>query len=127
MSVARHTVYNLAGAIGSLLIVLVTVPRYLARIGTERYGVLAILWMILGYFGLFNLGLTRTTTNRIAQLTDVRGREGVFWTALALNTALGLLGGLLLYIAGRLLVGPVFTLTPAFVHEIRISLPWPSP
>ncbi len=124
MSVARHTVYNLTGAIGSLLIVLVTVPLYLGRIGTARYGILAIVWLILGYFGLFNLGLTRATTNRIAQLTDERGREGVFWTALALNTGLGLLGGLLLYVVGLLLVGPVFRLTPTLVHEIRISLPY---
>ncbi len=124
MSVARHTVYNLTGAIGSLLIALVTVPLYLGRIGTARYGILAIVWLILGYFGLFNLGLTRATTNRIAQLTDERGREGVFWTALALNTGLGLLGGLLLYVVGLLLVGPVFRLTPTLVHEIRISLPY---
>ena len=124
MSVARHTFYNLTGAIGSLLIVLVTVPLFLARIGTARYGILAIVWIILGYFGLFNLGLNRATTNRIAQLEDEREREGVFWTSLALNTGLGLFGGLILYMAGRLLVGPVFTLTPTLAHEIRVSLPY---
>ena len=124
MSVVRHTVYNLTGAIGSLLIVLVTVPFYLERIGAVRYGILAIVWMILGYFGLFNLGLTRATTHRIAQLADGREREEVFWTAVVLNAALGFAGGLILYGAGLFLVGPVLTLAPALVHQIQVSLPY---
>ncbi len=124
MSLARHTVYNLIGAIGSLVIVLVTVPFYLERIGAVRYGILAIVWMILGYFGLFNLGLTRATTNRIAQLTDGGERERVFWTAVVLNAGLGLAGGLILYGAGVILVGSILNLAPSLTHEIRVSLPY---
>ena len=94
MSVSKHTAYNLAGAVIPLILSFVTVPAYLFLIGPDRYGVLAIAWLLLGYFGLFDLGLGRATSFRIASSKDSDPAEqaDVFRTALTINAGIGALG-----------------------------------
>ena len=113
MSIGRHTLYNLAGAAIPSLLALVTVPAYLTLIGPERYGVLAIAWLILGYFGVFDLGLGKATSQRIATLrdADAAARARAFSTALVANVMVGLIGAALLWPAGWLM----------FAHELRTT------
>lgn len=114
MSVTRNTIYNISGAGASVVVGLATVPLYLDQIGEARYGVLALVWLLLGYFGFFDLGLSRATANYIARLsTGPRSdQEAVFWTAAILNLILGIIGGLTLYFVG----GPIL------LHWLKASV-----
>src|SRR5271154_305941 len=93
---------NIFGAIVPLVVALVTVPIYIRHIGDARYGVLSIVWVLLGYFGFLDLGLSRAAANAMSKLRDApqptRGR--VLVTALVLNLGLGLFGGLCLFVFG---------------------------
>ncbi|MEL5848164.1 flippase [Candidatus Igneacidithiobacillus taiwanensis] len=124
--IARSTLINLAGAAVPAALLLITVPIYLHLIGEARYGVLAIVWLLLGYFGIFDLGFGRAVANRIAALRDAptEKREEVFWTGWFISFITGLLGGLLLYAIGHWLFGNVFVVSTNLRGEVDTALPW---
>lgn len=126
MSIRKHTVYNLAGALLPLGLALVTIPLYIKLIGDARYGVLAIAWLLLGYFGLFDLGLGRATAQRIAALGDGSPRQcaETFWTALAMNSGLGVIGGLVIWPVAIYFFGKVFSVDDALRPELARAIPW---
>lgn len=125
MSLARHTIYNLVGTIIPLALALVTIPIYIKLIGPERYGVLAIAWLILGYFGLFDLGLGRATSQRIAALRDnlPEERAAAFGTALIANFGIGVLGALIMAPIGWLLLGRQMATAPELRMEAVAAVP----
>ena len=126
MSLKRNTLYNIAGAASSIVVALATIPPYLHHIGEARYGVLALVWLLLGYFGLFDLGLSRATANHIARLRGhaQADREAVFWTAMLLNLGLGVIGGLVLYFVGGPVLYHWLKTSPAIHAEAVAALPW---
>ena len=126
MSIRKNTVFNLLGSVIPLAVSLVTIPIYLGLIGEARYGVLAIAWLLLGYFGLFDLGLGRATAQRIAALRDGTDAERAqtFWTALTLNVGLGVIGGLLIWPIAAYFFGHVFKIEDGLRPEMQAAVPW---
>ena len=124
--IARSTLINLAGATIPAALLLITVPIYLHLIGEARYGVLAIVWLLLGYFGVFDLGFGRAVANRIAALHDATAeeRQGIFWTGLAISAVTGLIGGAILYLLGHWLFAHVLDIHGALRTEAENAMPW---
>ena len=126
MSIKRNTAYNLLGAVLPLGLSLFTIPIYIRLIGDSRYGVLAVAWLLLGYFGLFDLGLGRATAQRIASLGDASKaqRASTFWTALVMNVSLGVVGGLIIWPVAAYFFGHVFSVDAALRPELAAAIPW---
>lgn len=126
MSIRKNTAYNLLGSVIPLVVSLVTIPIYIRLIGEARYGVLAIAWLLLGYFGLFDLGLGRATAQRIAAQRDATASERAetFWTALTMNVGLGIVGGLLIWPIASYFFGNVFKVEDALRPEMQAAVPW---
>jgi O-antigen/teichoic acid export membrane protein len=125
-AVAKHTIYNLVGQALPLGLGLVTIPLYLHLIGPDRFGVLSIAWLLLGYFGLFDLGLGFATSFRIAALSEAApaDRARTFWTALAVNAGMGAVGGVVLWGAAGALFSHVFKMPPQLRPEMMQALPF---
>ncbi|MCO5791484.1 MAG: flippase [Blastomonas sp.] len=125
MSVSRNSAYNLVGAALPIVLALATVPVYLKLVGPDRYGVLAIAWLLLGYFGLFDLGLGRATSQRIAALRDAppAERAATFWTALCVNVVMGAVGALLFWPLSYYLFGHFFRVDEALRPEVIAAAP----
>ena len=66
--------------------------------GKERFGLLAIIWMGVGYFSLFDMGLGRALTKLVAErLSGGQLDElgALIWTAMGLVAFMSILGSLL--------------------------------
>lgn len=126
MSILRNSLYNLTGSLLPTVVTIFTVPVYLRLIGVDRYGILVIVWVLLGYFGVFDLGLSRATAQRIAALrhTEPSKRAEVFWTALMLNMIFGVIGGLLLWPVSRIYFRTFLHIAGPLKLEILATVPW---
>lgn len=122
----RDTLINLVGSIIPMFVMLITVPLYLKILGDVRYGVLALVWLVLGYFGFLEMGLGRATANHIARLHDAPDNERgtIFWTAISVNAGLGMVAALLLWVIGSYLLTSVLKIPVEFREETLAALPW---
>jgi O-antigen/teichoic acid export membrane protein len=95
-------------------------------IGDARFGVLSLIWLLFGYFGLFDFGLSRATANRLAQLRfgDPQERASVFYTALMLNAGLGIVAGATFYFAALPLLTYLSSSAGSLSTELPGALPW---
>jgi O-antigen/teichoic acid export membrane protein len=117
---------NVAGALVPLAVALVATPIYVRHIGDARYGVLSIVWVLLGYLGFLDFGLSRAAANALARLRTAPQpeRAAVLVTTLGLNLALGLVGSVVLALGGGYLLGHVLSVPDALKPEIASAFPW---
>lgn len=116
---ARNTLFNAAGQLTPLLVALFAVPLLVKSLGTERFGVLALVWMMVGYFSLFDLGIGRATTKLVTE--NIARREAaalsqLVWTSLGLLVCFGLSGTLLLGLLNHLIVFHFFNI-PEYLRD----------
>lgn len=70
MSIKIHTIWNIAGSAVPLVVAAVAVPHLVHSLGVESFGVLTLIWTLIGYFSLFDLGLGRAITHHISSKLD---------------------------------------------------------
>jgi O-antigen/teichoic acid export membrane protein len=123
--VNRNVVLTFLSAIGASALSLLTVPVYLHLIGPARYGVVAFVWLIVGYFGLFIVGLDKAITNLLAQhRDDPPAARSLFHTAMLLNLATSCTGGVIMYVAGYQILARTMGTDAALRGEILSAMPW---
>jgi O-antigen/teichoic acid export membrane protein len=68
MSLKRNTLWNLAGSGLPLIAAAGLIPFTLHRLGNEAFGVLTLIWALIGYFSLFDMGVGRALTYELSKL-----------------------------------------------------------
>lgn len=131
---ARNSALNLFGQVVPIVVAIVAIPPLVRGLGAERFGVLTLAWAAIGYFSLFELGLSRALTQAVAQRLGNGARHdlpSITWTALLLLFLLGSVGGLVVALLAPALVTRVLNVPAALrtetIHAIWIlaaSLPF---
>ena len=119
---ARNTLLNFIGQAMPLLVGVITIPFIVHGLGKERFGLLSLAWVILGYFAIFDLGLGRATTKFVAEALG-KGEEDqiprIVWTAVTVQAILGIIGALALAAITPLLVERVLNISPNLMVEAK--------
>ena len=119
---ARNTALNIAGQVIPLLVAVATIPYVVRGLGAERFGILSIAWLVLGYFALLDFGLGRAATKFIAECMARNESErlpGLLWTSLGMQIVMGGCAGLILAILAPAFTNGVFHVAPALRDETR--------
>jgi O-antigen/teichoic acid export membrane protein len=93
--VARNTLWNLIGQIAPLVAAIFAIPVLIKGLGVDRFGLLSLAWMVIGYFSLFDLGLGRALVKMVAEKLGASLIDEIpelAWTALVLMGFLGIVG-----------------------------------
>src|SRR3979490_384309 len=94
--IAKNSILNLAGQILPMLTGVLTIPYIVRGLGTDGYGILSIAMMLLGYFNIFDLGLSRATVKFVSENMSpekIHKVPDLVWTSLSLLVAMGCIGG----------------------------------
>jgi O-antigen/teichoic acid export membrane protein len=124
---ARNSIWNLLGQVLPLLVAAVVIPILISRLGLDRFGILTLAWALVGYFGLFDLGLGRALTKVVSEAL-AGGREGdaagAIWTATAILMAVGVVFTLVLFFISHWLIYSVIKVPPVLQHESVKAVYW---
>lgn len=117
---ARSAFWNFFGMAAPILMALFAIPLLIEGMGKERFGLLAIIWMGVGYFSLFDMGLGRALTKMVSERLG-RGTtddlDALIWTALILLVFLGGLGASVLLMFSDALVTRVLNVPAELQSE----------
>lgn len=65
--IGKNTSWNLFGQLAPILLALLVIPVLIKQLGTDRYGFLTLVWVLIGYVGVFDLGVGRAMTRVVAE------------------------------------------------------------
>jgi O-antigen/teichoic acid export membrane protein len=123
--VLGNLIWNAAGAMIPLLAGILSIPILINVLGTTKFGVLSLAWIIVGYFSLFDLGLGRALTHVISQKLATGAEADVpniARSGVLLLCGLGLLGGLIVALIAPWLVSTQIKVPPDLQSETLVSL-----
>jgi O-antigen/teichoic acid export membrane protein len=117
---AKSTIWNLLGQLLPMPVGLIAVPPLIRALGVDRFGMLSLAWVIVGYFSLFDLGLGRALTKLVADKLGGKDEHTIaplVWTSLFLLLLLGVVGGVIGLALSPWLVYSALKVPPALQAE----------
>jgi O-antigen/teichoic acid export membrane protein len=121
LGIFKNTLYNLAGNAIPLIVAVFTIPILVRGYGNEKFGILSLAWVLIGYFSLADLGLSRALTKFVAERLGQNRKNEIpelIWTALSLMTALGLIAAVLLALLTPILVTSILKIEATNTQEV---------
>jgi O-antigen/teichoic acid export membrane protein len=133
-SIANNVVVNFTGQLIPLLAAVICIPYILSKLGVDRFGVLNLAWVIVGYFSILDFGLGRALTHLLASKSTPSLQTGLpdlAWLSIYMIAGLGMVAALLAIVASPWLVDNIFvipdvirleTLTSFYILALSIPL-----
>lgn len=119
---AKNTIINLIGMLLPLVVGLIAIPFAIKGLGDELFGALTIAWTIIASLTLLDFGIGRAATKYASESVrngKVYQVNDIFWSAIGINTLLGLVGGLTFYIFLPYIISNYLNITQANLQETR--------
>ncbi len=121
----RNSILSLSSQCFPILVGIVTLPILIGKLGVDRFGILSLSWIFIGYLSIFDFGLGRSITKLVADLAhtgDTKGIREIVWTGLAAMLGVGTLIGLLVFLLGPFIVYRIVNIPPQFQHDALMCI-----
>lgn len=113
-NVAKNTFFNLLGYGIPLIVAVALIPPLIKGLGEEKFGILNLCWVVIGYFSFLDFGIGRALTKIVAEKIGLNKTSEIpqlFWTSISLMFVVSLLGTLALIIFTPTLINSIFKIS----------------
>ena len=134
MALVRNAIWNLSGQVLPLVAAILVIPLLLRLMGAEGFGLVMIIWTLIGYFSLFDFGLGRALTKFVSMELGQQNTQALpdlIVTAMTLLVVLGITMACLIWLSVPWMVANVLkprTSDPAEVvfafHLAALAIPF---
>lgn len=124
MSLRKNTIWNLAGSGLPLIAAAIFIPYVLKQLGNEAFGVLTLIWALIGYFSLFDFGVGRALTYEMSRLYSDNIKIEISKTlkaGLILTLGAGIFGMLILIVLAPLMAKSWLKISPEWQLDAEYS------
>ncbi|HDI3270174.1 TPA: flippase [Vibrio cholerae] len=123
MSLKKNFVWNIFGSCTPLAIGLFSIPYLINQLGVELFGILTLIWALVGYFSLFDFGLGRALTQIVSKYSGDEQRISIYSSlGLQIVSSLGILGMVLVGIAAILIPVSVLGIDESHLYDVKKAL-----
>lgn len=120
---AKNSLFSISGSIIPVLITVATLPFLLSLIGAERYGALALCWLILIYSAHILDGVGTAITHAVARAaSDEQGARDIMVTGLVTALVVSPVIACLASVIAFVFFGQFFEVTEAVRDELMASI-----
>lgn len=119
----KNTFLNLLGMLIPIAVGIVTIPFAIKGLSTEGFGVLSLLWVVLGYMVLLDFGLSRATTKFTAEILGEKDHilPIIMWSSMSGSFVLGIIGTLVLLFLTPYIVEVLLKIPSGLVDQTKNS------
>jgi O-antigen/teichoic acid export membrane protein len=96
ISLLKNTLLNFSNHIVTILVAIIALPLTIKGLGSEQYGVLSLIWAIVGYSSFLELGLSRALTKYASLYIKNAENEklnNAVWNTFIFQLILGIIAG----------------------------------
>lgn len=126
-SLKSKVALNFSSTVLPMLVGLISIPILIDGIGVERFGMLSIAWMLVGYFSLLDMGLGRALTQKVAHkigIGDTSNLRALILSALIFITLIAVLGSIVLSLTAETLIYDTLNISPEYREESLKGVYW---
>ncbi len=126
-SFARNSVLNFVSNVLVLGIAFLTLPLIVGRLGEELFGLLAILWLFLGYANVFDVGMGQATVKFLAESVGAEDRQssnGIVGASVLISSFIGIVVGIVFFLVSYSDFPSLFNISTALREDAVVGLRW---
>ncbi|CAM2785331.1 Membrane protein involved in the export of O-antigen and teichoic acid [Flavobacterium succinicans] len=104
MSLKINTYWSFIGSVAPMILGLITIPYLIKQVHVEAFGILTLVWSLIGYFSIFDFGIGRALTHQVSSSISLNLESelpSILKTGLLFMLATGVFGGVVLAISAH--------------------------
>ncbi len=123
--VYKNTAINIGAQAVIMLMMIVAMPFIVKGLGSVSFGILSLIWTVITYFTLWDLGISRSVVKFIAEKRAVGKTHDVvaiIYFSVVVSLVLGSIFGILIMVFDSPTASLLFRVTPAYLNTVHLAL-----